>query len=398
MSIVQTQTKVDEPIAVAVAEKPVAAPMRLSAIDGLRAVAALFVYLYHTWQFAGMPTLPVSLGSSSLDILAFIGTGCSGVDLFMILSGLCLFLLVLRAKPADAKFSATKFWNRRAWRLLPGYYASMIFVVAVPTMLFIAFKALHLKASIPQYPSAWQWITHICLIHTFFTDTWSGFYGPWWSLGVEAQLYLMFPIAVWAYKKWSTRAFPVIMAVSVLYQIAVSRFTQGNYDLGIICSINFLGRWIEFALGMAIAWAIVNPDKLSTIARKVVSTPVALPGAALFYWLAYQKPPAPWTPSMLICLAASYGLIVSNAICTKGALNRLLGSRPLVFMGTISYSFYLVHQCLAWYASEFMRRFCHLDGTPLFIGLLSVGLPVVIAVAYGFFLLFEKPFLQKAKS
>src|SRR4051794_17084576 len=94
---------------------------RLSAVDGLRAAAALWVLLFHMRAFSGVQLWP------GLDLL--VRSGSTGVSLFLVLSGFCLYSPYAGGRLA--RFNGREFFRRRIRRLLPAYYASLLVMVAV---------------------------------------------------------------------------------------------------------------------------------------------------------------------------------------------------------------------------------------------------------------------------
>ena len=105
-----------DPSAVSSAEPPKAD--RLPALDGMRAVACLLVLTYHSFQFTGLSGAELPWGLRQLSLY-----GNSGVDIFVVLSGFCLFLPVARS---PRKFRTRNFFMRRAKRIVPAYYASIV--------------------------------------------------------------------------------------------------------------------------------------------------------------------------------------------------------------------------------------------------------------------------------
>jgi peptidoglycan/LPS O-acetylase OafA/YrhL len=373
---------------------------RLPAIDGLRCMAMYLVYTYHMWMFAGKPTFFLSLGSIRIDLLSMFGTFPSGVDLFMVLSGFCLFLPLLKSPAALERWQAKNFFKRRVKRLCPAYYASMVYAVALPLSLVALLKLCHIAAHWPQLPSWRQVITHCLFVHTFFVDTWAGFCGPLWSLGVEAQFYLLFPLAIWLYKRFGRGAFAIIVISSVVYQIVTTLILgqQKDWCVNFIWSVNFLGRWMDFGLGMFAASVFArcahSGKKGSAVAGSVGVCLAVVLYAVACNWTPLQLS---WFPTTGLLLGATFTLLCISICATETPFSRIFSSRPLALLGYISYSIYVIHQDTAWYISEFCKRFLHLQGVPLFVVLCTLGFAIVVAISFLFFRLFEKPFLEDAK-
>jgi len=152
----------------------------IAALDGVRAIACLSVIEYHvhyliTSSFDLTPVMG-QLGSSILM------AGWSGVTLFFVLSGFLLFipyakhLLFEQQRP-----SARAFYGRRALRILPGYYLALVLLIVL------------------AHPHYFQWdhLGSLSLFLTFLMDapsTYQQINGPFWSLAVEWQYYLLLPV------------------------------------------------------------------------------------------------------------------------------------------------------------------------------------------------------------
>lgn len=149
------------------------APTRVVGVDALRALAALAVFFCHIagyWQLTDLP----------LHLPEFLALGAHGVDLFIVMSG---FVLGLPAFHAHRRLRTRNFLARRAIRLLPPYYAALVFAAVIalsPAAAWIvAEKAL---------PSDVAW--HLVLLQTWNPERLGTINGSLWSVALEAQLYL----------------------------------------------------------------------------------------------------------------------------------------------------------------------------------------------------------------
>lgn len=151
----------------------------IAALDGVRAIAALLVVSVHISDIEGVPW---NVNHNPLaTALAFMGR--TGVVLFFVLSGFLLFLPYAKALLfQEAWPSLRTFYLRRIFRIWPGYY----FTLAMMIVLFDR-KYLH--------PAYWQ---RLGLFLTFFMDsspqTWQQISGPFWTLAIEWQFYLLLPL------------------------------------------------------------------------------------------------------------------------------------------------------------------------------------------------------------
>ncbi len=370
---------------------------RVPAIDGVRALAMLMVYSYHVWQFAGSPSLNTGVLGASVNLFGAFHTFPAGVDLFMVLSGFCLFLPLCKSPSAVEKWDLRHYFVRRLRRIVPPYYAAIVYAVLLPQLLVILFRLLGQEAKWQTVPSFWQFFTHLFFIHTLFTQTWDGINGSFWSLGLEAQFYLAFPLVVLGYRKFKSNIFWMIIGMSVIYRILGSLIipSQAGSSTEFLYSIFFLGRWMQFALGMTAAW-IVAQHWTSGLWRSPASGTWAIVSSLLLYGLAVSDTVAGVTlfPLRDLLLAVCYSAGIVALCITKTPVRALFDNKAIVGLGFISYSFFLIHQPTAWYISELLKKKLGLEGIGLFALLCSLGFLIVLAIAYAFFLVFERPFLS----
>ena len=160
----------------------------IRALDGLRAAAALSIVLFHTLHRAGFQYSQASRTFGNY--FWFLATG---VHLFFVLSGFLLFLPYARAMLRNQPLpSARRFYRRRALRVLPAYLVVLAILAWLPTS-----ERIH-----PL--SAGSVITHLFMIHDSFPPFNRDFEGPFWTLAIEAQFYLLLPLfALVLAKSWA---------------------------------------------------------------------------------------------------------------------------------------------------------------------------------------------------
>jgi peptidoglycan/LPS O-acetylase OafA/YrhL len=246
-------------------------------------------------------------------------------------------------------------------------------------------------------PSLWQYATHFLFIHTLFKDTWSGIQGAFWSLGLEAQFYVAFPFVVFAYRKFGILVAGGMIAISIVYRIIVGLVTLNSPGTDqFLPSIFFLGRWMEFAAGMISAW-VVAKQVLAGSRYSAAYGLVGIVGALVLYVLAAYPVPGLWriVPSRELLLAASFGLLTTALCASQTKIRLLFENRPVVWLGTISYSVYLIHQEAVYRISDHVRFSMHISNVDRMGLLLTLGFAVVVCLSFAFYTCFEKPFLNK---
>jgi peptidoglycan/LPS O-acetylase OafA/YrhL len=359
-----------------------AAHARTRWLDGLRGLAALFVVLHHMW-LSSWPFFPQDRGPWFLGWLLY---GHLGVAVFIVVSGYSLTLAPVRSGGALTG-GVRRFIRRRAWRILPAYWAALVLSA-------LAFGLL-LHPEVGDGTVARSFGIHAVLLQDVFGNT--PVNGTFWSVAVEWQIYFVFPLILLLAWRWSMAA--AIAVTTVVVVLAHELSVHGPSAAARIghLSPQFLAL---FAFGVLAAWMANGPWAASAPRR--ARPLVALLGAAAFAGVVAlaQVKGSPWMTNnwfsvdLLFGVAVASGLYVATGTSSR-LRDRTLGSRPLLVLGSFSYSLYLVHAPIV----EGMQRWVV---GPLadsrganFALLIGLALPVVLALAYLFFLVFEKPFLDR---
>jgi peptidoglycan/LPS O-acetylase OafA/YrhL len=362
---------------------------RLGHLDGLRGLAALFVVLHHTWLTVWPnlfdTQLPV-LGAATR-VLAF---GHFGVVVFIVLSGFCLALPVARS--GELRGGAPRFFARRARRLLPPYYASLALSLLLVWTLVGSRTGTHWDISVPV---DWRGYVGNSLL---LGDVLGGgqINHVWWSVALEWQIYLAFPLLVGCWLKFGAGSATALAGlITGGVWLAIDRFTLvGAVHLGSLMPW-FLVLFSLGMLGAAVAEADApsmrrlrrgaNWGRLGMLAGLGVVAVCAAVGrdTALAHLAALD----------LVVGVASVCLIVAS--CREdGPLRRVLSWRPFVLLGGFSYSLYLIHAPLLQVVWQYGLHPFGLGASATFALLALAGVPLVVAASYAFFLAFERPFLS----
>lgn len=354
---------------------------RLSFLEGLRGLAALYVVISH---FCSMADGRRSAGwvSHAPDWLyRAMGTfwyGNLAVAAFIVLSGFCLQLSLFNR--ADGKIANLKvFYKRRARRILPPYYAALLASIVVALLVTQHQKVPPFDRYVPVTVD--NVLAHVFLVHNFVPAWMYKINGVLWSIAIEAQLYVVFPLLVLGMVKWGRVSILAITSVLawlvVLYVPVAPKLYPWYAPL--------------FVLGMVSAHLAFRPNLLMGtrpwIARLVGC--MALGGTV---GAAAQDAPLyvqdPFVGVAVACLC--YVLTTT----TQGSVITALSWQPLVTLGTFSYSLYLMHHPIQ--QIVFVNRPGWVQGELAnFLYLLVIGLPIILAVTYLFHLAFERPFLPR---
>lgn len=286
-------------------------------IDGLRALAVLAVILFH--------------GGFSL----FSG-GFVGVDVFFVISGFLITSILLRYL-REHRLSLLTFWNRRARRILPA-------LVLVTFVTFLASISLLSPIEVDSIG------TYLIGIATFSSniifDQGQGYFSEaselnpllhTWSLAVEEQFYIVFPLLMAVFWRWGEKKTFTILAVLALISLAWSELSW-HWGSGASFFLAHTRAW-ELLLGCLAAFA---SDKYQIRPNWAVSS-VGLIGILVSILVYDAHTPFPG----LAALLPTGATVLLVLFCSKETfVGRILSSRLVVYWGLISYSLYLWHQPL----------------------------------------------------
>lgn len=290
-------------------------------IDGIRALAVLPVILYHAgfeW-FSG---------------------GFVGVDVFFVISGYLITTIII-SEIADGNFGIVNFYERRARRILP----ALFFVMAV------------------CIPFAWVWMlpkhfldfgesmiaVSIFVSNIFFWRE-AGYFANaselkplihTWSLAVEEQFYIIFPIFLMIFWRVGIKLISLILVFIFFISLGVAEWATLRYP-----SANFYllpTRGWELLIGVTISiYLKYNSHLKSYLANQLLSM---LGFLMIVYSIIYFQKSTPFPSLYALVPTFGTGLLIFTAV--KGTvINKFLSIKPIVGLGLISYSAYLWHQPL----------------------------------------------------
>lgn len=365
-------------------------PHRLDYIDALRGLACLGVIMYH--NFGAMDTnsaISEIMQQHPSPLIAVLRVASSigwvGVPLFLCLSGFCLFLPVLRRYPlASVQVNFAGFMQRRAKRILPTYYLAAALLMCLEILPVLHIVPAYLVDT--QIGGLRSVLMHAFLIHNFNAATIGEINPSFWSMAIEWQLYLAFPIFLWLVRRGGVG---LLMGTTLIVAVVWNLFASTHLSDQKTWQVHFM--WLRnplsyawfFSLGMTAA-VLVADSQLSTARYWVMSAGCfAFPVAA--YGATHPLPGA----AEDICWGLFFaGLIVALSYMKHSYFEGINPLAALKGLGIFSYSVYLIH-----YPLLQSLHHCHL-GRLVYL----VGPPLAIAVGYLFFLSAEKPFLKRARS
>ena len=357
----------------------------LSYLDGVRALAALYVVMHHAERTVTLDNRRMTPSFRWLHIFDY---GHLAVDVFIVLSGFCLMLPIIRSG-MQLRGGTVGFLKRRARRILPPYFLSLALSLALIATI------LHDATGTPWDScvnvSRLGLVTHALLLQDLNTRAAHEIDYPLWSVSVEWRIYFLFPLLLIAWRKlgpWTTAA-AFMAAACALY--AVLRNTQflrccphyiGLFGLGALsAAVAFSDEDSYRSLRTRTPWGIVTG--LLTL---VVLMIVAVSRKDNLSLIVIDLPVGVWTCALLI-------------YSSKGGPSRVrkfFAWKPFTLIGAFSYSLYLVHAPLLQLVWQYgaSSRNPSLPSSVAWIYLFDV--PLVILGAYLFSLFAERPFMKPA--
>ncbi|HEY7418069.1 MAG TPA: acyltransferase, partial [Ktedonobacteraceae bacterium] len=399
-------------------------------LDGIRALACLAVVAYHISLMTIQDT-PLWTPQHTPTLIAAIAlSGDTGVTLFFVLSGFLLFRPYVKALlfPDTDWPSTWRFYLRRALRILPVYYISLIAL------------AIILAPNYFNLDHARQWLLFLTLFMDSSARTYQQINGPFWTLAVEWQFYLLLPfialgmaLLVNRFKSFQHRLFALLTCLGLLIVWGIGTRTLGLYMTshpngiflprailtkimpfiyGPLSSTGLHGKFMEdFAIGMLASTCYTlslyqqGESKFQMTLNKLAPLFFAA-GVLLLLTMALWKlnnafqlvpvfDPVNGLYSNLseFGFASGYGLCIVAALFGASWLKGPFEWRPLRWIGILSYSIYMWHlPVLKIFSDHFIAPLQGIEPKPILYGMYWACLLVlVIPLCFVIFLSIEKP-------
>lgn len=286
-------------------------------IDGLRSFAVLPVLVYHMH-------------------IGLLSGGFVGVDIFFVISGYLITSILIKEIDGGI-FSILGFYERRARRILPALLFMILVCAPFSYILMLPYQIIDFSESV---------IAAILFFSNFHFMMEGGYFaGPsafkpllhTWSLSVEEQFYIVFPIFLAFFWRFNIKTILIIMAATFLFSVV-----GAEIGAGFSSTMNFFftpSRAFELLAGCFVAFAL----RRGPLKRSALSEGLALLGAGaiiISYAILGHWGNVPGFGALLPTLGATLVILFAQ----RGTLvARFLSLRPIVFIGLISYSLYLWH-------------------------------------------------------
>jgi peptidoglycan/LPS O-acetylase OafA/YrhL len=354
---------------------------KLAFIDGMRGIAALYVVLGHLCVMVD-PNIRINKPTQTplwiQDLMAPFWYGHLAVAAFIVISGFCLQMSLFdRGNGRIASYKA--FFSRRARRILPAYYACLIFsLIVVFTVTEPSGYDLRFAQYLPVTTD--NVLAHVFLYHNIDPGWMYKINGVLWSIAIEVQLYLLFPL--------------------LLLGVRLGRFLfAGLLALAVALTFDavpaklYLWYGALFVLGMAFANLAYRP-----VLRKGTRHWIAfLFGAVFLAGAVYASAEdAHIAVGDSLIGVATAAFLYGGLVAPWSIPARIFAFRPFAVIGLFSYSLYLIHHPLQ-QLLYILRPEWAVGPENELLYMMALCLPIILAASYLFYRLFERPFMTQRR-
>jgi peptidoglycan/LPS O-acetylase OafA/YrhL len=295
---------------------------KLPALDGLRAISILLVLFHHT------------IFSHKNTLIFKMDLGAVGVQIFFVISGFLITTLLLKERIANGNFSLKDFYIRRAFRILP-----LVFLFLLVLMLFNGMFSLKIPAI--DFLTSLLFIGNLPIPNT---DSW--YTGHFWSLGVEEQFYLIFPVILFL---MPTRKYLVLLLL-LIPGITIVNYLHWHNTLGFfdnamldsllyVASTGFGYGTVAILVGSLFSvFCFTHPIWISRLLGfqwlSLIIFSIALTLRMVFYE----------SSSILLIFNTGIALMIISNLDSKSKLSMILDNKFISRIGVLSYSMYIWQQ------------------------------------------------------
>lgn len=393
------------------APKPEKANNHLLFLNSFRALTAIYVLLHHATIHYYNPFIDNHLKGFQKIYFQTFFYGHFAVNMFIVLSGFSLMLSVTK-NGYNLKGGSWAFYKRRIVRIIPPYYLAILFSIVLIWLFIGSPTGTHWDGSTTV--TFGDILRHLFLIHDFFASTQAHINHVFWSIAVECPIYIFFPLLVFLWRKTGpvvTLTLSVIIAVTGVILLIflgkiyrdINMFSSGVSPYIILFTLGMLAADMAFA-ETGFACQIRTLYLKSSVFKRIICS-IAFLIVALGVNQLIDNAKFPGNNNLsAYFIDVLFGVIVGCMLflCSIYSINdgkanlafRFLNARPLAFIGSFSYSLYLIHAPLLQIISQYMLSHLAIDEFSATLLLSALGVMLIIPFSYLFFLVCERPFLK----
>ena len=289
-------------------------------IDGLRALAILFVMIFHGG-------------------LSFLKSGFIGVDIFFVISGF-LITSIINDSLENNQFSLSKFYSRRLWRLQPVFICLLLITTILALIFYLPDDLMDFSRSARK--------TSLFISNIYFKSITTNYFAPdthhlpllhTWSLSIEWQCYLILPVFCYVLKRIFKHNFNMVIYLLTILFFILSIYESYNYPAQTYYFLN--SRIFEFLIGASVS---LYHFKHFTFNKTLLNILGILAIITLFYVATKDNIVLGYPNYYALSVCVATGVIIHlGKNNSNNYVTRFLSLKPLVFIGLLSYSLYVWH-------------------------------------------------------
>jgi peptidoglycan/LPS O-acetylase OafA/YrhL len=338
----------------------------LNALTSFRFIAALMVFIYHA-----------GIGNSYQ-------TGYIGVSFFFILSGFIMTYTYRDKLSKQDPYHVKKYFIARLAKIYPVHV--LTFFLAVPYYFFIP-----LKHETILY--VFQAITNLLLIHSFIPFGNISFNGVSWSLSDELFFYLLFPYILFATLTKLTKIrdkFIIILLIWIIFALAFIALPENNFSIWL--TYYFPGvRIFEFFVGIILGIIFLETKVYLSKFSNFIFSLTEITSILLLSIIVYSATSFSQNIRFSLIFIPFLGLIIFVFAFQKGIFSKIMSKNIFIYLGEISFSFYMLHNLVLSYIYFLWRP--NLGSTMTILFCLTITLILSILL----FNFYEEPIRKKIK-
>jgi peptidoglycan/LPS O-acetylase OafA/YrhL len=360
-------------------------------LNGLRAIAALSVLIKHTVAFLGIFGYH-NIGRFNID--RFLLSGHQSVLLFFVLSGFLITYLLLKEQESTGAICLKRFYKGRILRIAPLY----LLIIGISFLLYILFYG-----QIPSYHEPSHPLKTFLLLLTLpnlalVLDTPVNCAGHLWTLGVENQFYLIWPLLIIRYKKSVFWMMTSVIAIKALIQWMliplIAAHTDAHTNINLLSSFLNLFAIESMAIGGIGAWLVLTHriNILNIIFHPILQVLTYI----TIIWLVYQNSfggVSQFTETLITPIV--FLSLILNVSCNPRSILKY-ENRVFNYLGQISYGIYMFHPVviflLLWGLFQYQKTpFDHIWLVDLIYAASVITTIIIAGLSYKYF---EAPILR----
>ncbi len=332
------------------------------AIDGLRALSILAVMLFHAAALARMPE--------------WFKGGFLGVTVFFVVSGYLITTLLLKEATRSGRIGLGRFWARRARRLGPASLAVVLAAILITNRSWSAWSGFHASDAIAGVWGMMNW--QLILLGNEQLIRGLGPLTPYWSLAIEEQFYVLLALGLAAAARTRSPARAVAVGLSLVWVISLVAANLFNLS-ALALEYSLVNRAGELATGGLLAVVVFVRPTFWAESKSTVkwAGPLSMVALLVLFMAASLDPP--WLLHGGFLIVAAISAVLLTAVHCPGPLRSALSAPQLVWIGTLSYSLYLVH----WPIGLLLNANTSLQGWPSVAAQIVISFVVASALHYG---------------